>query len=234
MDNWDKKIKKRIVLFIVWTAVTAWSAFWLYDYSISNIGFSPSQPVQFSHKAHIEKYGMKCIFCHYNAEKNEFSNIPSTHACMTCHVALRNESDLIKPLNLSQDRDSTLVWKRLYRLPDFVHFSHKAHLRVGIDCSSCHGSVELTDSLSQIRRLTMKQCLACHREPEKYIMPARDVSGIFVYPSKNKNKLVRVSDKAVSEPQFGKFKKQARESFHGIDMPCALTRGPENCSACHY
>lgn len=233
MISKDIKYKRRILLGLLWLCLVSISIFYSYDYSISNLNFSPSQPLQFSHKAHIEKYGMKCTFCHYSALSQDFSNIPNTHSCMTCHVALRNSTDLMKNLNLSSDMDSVLTWNRIYRLPDFVHFSHKNHLRVGIDCGSCHGAVEQLDSMKQQTRLTMKWCLQCHREPERFITPARNVSGIFTNQDST-NKLIIQSGTAITMPVYGKLKTQAKTAENGINLPAKPGRGPENCSACHH
>lgn len=233
MRNKDFRYKRNIILGLIWIAIASISIYYSYDYSISNQNFSPTQPVAFSHKTHIEKYGMKCTFCHSTATSQDFSIIPSTHSCMTCHVALRNESELIKNLNLSSDNDSVLTWKRIYRLPDFVHFSHKNHLRAKIDCSSCHGEVEKLDSMKMQTRLTMKWCLQCHREPEKFVVPAREISGIFTN-SDTVQRLEIISGTAISRPVFGKLKNQAKRTECGINLPIKPGRGPENCSACHH
>ncbi len=234
MDKFDFIIKKKIILTIVWISMVILSVYLGYDYSISNVNYSPSQPLNFSHKAHCEKYAMKCTFCHYNAEKNEFSNIPDLKACMTCHIGVKNISEIIKPLITSYDADSIVVWNRLYKLPNFVHFNHSTHIRAMIDCSSCHGQVETIDSLYQSTRLTMKFCLDCHRNPEQLIIPAREISGIFTYSDTISKILIINSSKSISEPFTGKYKAQNRRCINGINLPIIPTKGPENCSSCHY
>lgn len=225
----DRKYKRNIILGVLWLLMVGLSVYLCYDYSISAMNFSPSQPVNFSHKAHIEKYGMKCTFCHSSATSSDYSNLPTTYSCMVCHIALRNETELIEKLNHSNDNDSVLAWNRIYRLPDYVHFSHKIHLRAGIDCSSCHGEVEKLDSMKLQKPFTMKRCLQCHRNPSAYIIPARTVSGIFT----NGKALEFSNEKAITKPAFGKFMQEAKHSVLGINLPFKPTRGPENCSACH-
>lgn len=234
MDRTDFIIKKRILLTIVWLSIVILSIYLGYDYSISNLNFSPSQPINFSHKAHVQKYGMKCTFCHYNVEKNEYSNIPTLKACMTCHVGVKNTSDIIKPLINAYDSDSIMIWNRLYKLPHFVHFNHSSHIRAMIDCSSCHGNVETIDSLYQATRLTMKFCLDCHRNPEQMIIPAREISGIFTNSDCLIKKIDMTKSESMTEPYFGNYKSQERKSVNGIKLPVKVRKGPENCSACHY
>lgn len=194
------------------------------------MNFSPSQPVAFSHKTHIEKMKLKCTFCHYDAVTKKNANIPATHNCMTCHLAFRNEAESIKPLNLSDDSDSVLIWKRLYKLPSYVHFSHKNHVNRQIDCSSCHNKVEETDSNKIMVRMTMKWCLDCHRNPELKIIPARDISGIF----KLHDTLNFQIGKPYVNPLFGKMKNKIKDNKQNITIPNDPGRGPENCSACHH
>lgn len=186
----------------------------------NNFGFEPTQSVQFSHKAHIEKYDMKCVSCHYFSIKSPSSGIPTTWDCMICHSALKNETELMKPVNYSYDENIPLSWKRVFRVPDYVHFSHEAHTRAMIDCSSCHGNVEKLDKVILQKKITMKWCLDCHREPLKYIVPARRISGIFTGEYSNFSKV-----------QYKMNNSKIKESEYGYYLPGA---GKVDCSICHY
>lgn len=233
MNSYTRKIYYRIISVSVWLVVVIISLYLAYDYSISNLNYSPSQPIAFSHKTHIEKYQMKCTFCHYNAEKGQFSNIPDLNSCMACHIGVKNISEIIKPLITSYDADSVIVWNRIYKLPDYVHFSHNSHIRANIDCSSCHGQVETIDSMMLSTRLTMNWCIQCHNQPEKYVTAPREISGIFNNKDVYDGMIEVTESKELTVPFFGKyFKNNKAES--GIDLPNKLTKGPTNCSACHY
>ncbi len=217
---------------VIWITIVIVSFYYAYDYSIANINFSPSQPIAFSHKTHISKMQMKCTFCHYDAITKDIVNIPSTHSCMTCHLAFRNEVDAMKPLNLSYDNDSVIVWNRITKLPDYVHFSHKNHINKQIDCSSCHGKVEELDSNKLTIQYTMKWCLDCHRKPELKSIPPREISGIWAISN---NKLNFQSGKDLTKPYFGSRHNSRRENEEEfIIMPSDPGFGPENCSSCHY
>lgn len=54
-------------------------------------------------------------------------------------------------------------WVRVHKLPDFVYFDHRAHVRRGIRCQQCHGPVEGFERMYQYSDLTMGWCLDCHR-----------------------------------------------------------------------
>ena len=57
----------------------------------------------------------------------------------------------------------SVEWVRVHRLPDFVYFDHRAHVRAGVACQSCHGPVETMENMRQVERLNMGWCVSCHR-----------------------------------------------------------------------
>lgn len=210
-----------IIAFLFTINFFLWSGFYRLNY-----GYEPDQPIEFSHKAHIEKYDMKCTFCHYYAEKKSFAGVPTTWDCMVCHNALKSDSEKMKKVIESADFHKPLVWNRVYKLPEYTHFNHYTHLKVMIDCSSCHGEVEKMDLIKLNQPLTMKWCLDCHRNPLKFIIPARSISGIYTdsfnYFGNIEYKLININNLSIS----------------GENQNLTLKRlpnlGPENCSACHY
>jgi Cytochrome c7 and related cytochrome c len=52
--------------------------------------------------------------------------------------------------------------RRVYKLPDFVIFSHARHVSK-LDCGDCHGDVNTQDALRIERPTTMKACVDCHK-----------------------------------------------------------------------
>lgn len=57
-----------------------------------------------------------------------------------------------------------IAWTRVYRLPDFVYFDHRAHVNTGVICQPCHGPVETMERLRQVPDLSMGWCVNCHRD----------------------------------------------------------------------
>jgi hypothetical protein len=49
-------------------------------------GYSPKQPIAFSHKQHAGDLGISCVYCHYNAGKSPHAGIPPANLCMNCHL----------------------------------------------------------------------------------------------------------------------------------------------------
>lgn len=55
-------------------------------------GYSPDQPIKFSHATHAGINKIDCQYCHDSARKSKHSAIPSTNTCMNCHAAIKNGS----------------------------------------------------------------------------------------------------------------------------------------------
>lgn len=229
--------KKSYYFWLVWFFITIIAVYYLYDYVIKNTGFMPTQPVQFSHKVHSGDFGMKCLSCHSSAENSAYSEIPTTYSCMVCHIALKNNSELVKPLNVSFDENKPIIWNRVYRVPDFTRFNHKVHLLALIDCATCHGEVEKMEKVYQSRPITMSWCIDCHRYPEKYAIPARTISGIFLADiNLDSLKFFRNKVIPIIKPEYGMWiaEKIEKEYLKDVVFPKVFSRANENCSVCHY
>jgi Cytochrome c7 and related cytochrome c len=81
-----------------------------------------------------------------------------------------------------------LVWSRVHRLPDFVHFNHSIHVAKGIGCETCHGRIDKMALTYQASPLTMEWCLDCHRHPDRYVRP-RDQVFNMAYAAVNQSDL---------------------------------------------
>ena len=56
-----------------------------------------------------------------------------------------------------------MPWVRVYDTPDYVFWSHGAHLEAKVDCVECHGRVADQDVMQQQTDVvTMLGCRRCH------------------------------------------------------------------------
>ena len=54
-------------------------------------------------------------------------------------------------------------WVQVYKVPDFVWFSHKKHdKKDGITCETCHGPVAEREVIYKEKPATMASCMECH------------------------------------------------------------------------
>jgi hypothetical protein len=141
----------------------------------TNQGIHREQPVPFSHQHHVGGLGIDCRYCHTSVETSSFAGIPPTSTCMNCHAQIWTNAAMLEPIRASFRENKPIIWSRVHRLPDFVHFNHSIHVNKGIGCASCHGRVDKMNLIYQASPLTMEWCLNCHRNPEKQIRPREEV-----------------------------------------------------------
>lgn len=157
------------------TAVIA--GFWYYgtDKHLS-VGYTPEQPVAYSHKLHAGDMGMDCRYCHNTVEQGAAAAIPPTETCMNCHATVKSGSPKLEKIRESWSKDIPVEWVRVHNLPDYVYFDHSAHLNAGVGCESCHGRVDQMHVVGQKEPLSMGWCIECHRDPSEHLRDPKDVT----------------------------------------------------------
>jgi len=134
-------------------------------------GYSPTQPIPFSHKIHPGALRMPCLYCHSGALKSRQAGIPSVEKCMNCHKVTKADSREIKKLAAVYNSGEPMQWARIHSMPDHVYFDHRPHVNSGILCQTCHGEVQTMNVVFQKMSMRMSNCLGCHRDP-KDALPA--------------------------------------------------------------
>ena len=129
----------------------------------SNEGYSPEQPIPFSHKLHAGQNKIDCKYCHVGAEKSRHAMVPAVATCMNCHTVVKTDSPHIKKIHDAWKSGKPIEWVRVHELPDFVFFTHKRHIAAGVSCETCHGDVKDMEKIVQKSPLTMGWCMECHR-----------------------------------------------------------------------
>src|SRR5262245_55387209 len=108
---------------------------------------APQQPVAYSHKVHAGTLKLKCNMCHPNRDPGETMGITAASVCMQCHSAVKTESPEVQKLTEFAKANREIKWARVYQIPSYVFFSHRAHLEAGNTCAECHGSIAERDQL---------------------------------------------------------------------------------------
>lgn len=185
-----------------------------------NVGYSPPQPIAFSHKLHAGTLKMDCRYCHSTVDKAAHAAVPPTKTCLNCHSAANPdgtvatssifvESVKLAPLHKAQQRGAGVEWVRVHNLPDFVYFDHSAHVTRGVSCVSCHGRIDKMEQVAQEEPLSMSWCLDCHRNPEPHLRPLEYVTQLDWQPEESPEVLGA----------------QLRKTWN--------INPPTNCSTCH-
>lgn len=108
--------------------------------------------------------GLVCQRCHEMPEPGASMGLPATGACMACHNSVKQDSASIQRLAQFYKNGKAVPWVRVYRVPDYVDFSHKVHLtQAKATCENCHGPVRERDVIRKETNIAMAGCMECHR-----------------------------------------------------------------------
>lgn len=139
----------------------------------TRVGYTPEQPVPFSHSLHVGTLGMQCQYCHTHVEESPHATVPPTQTCLNCHSLIKTNSLVLSQIRERGDRDPLLAdtklaveWTRVHRLPDYAYFNHAVHVKRGVRCECCHGAVNEMPVIRHDQPLSMGWCLTCHRDPQ--------------------------------------------------------------------
>lgn len=184
--RWTNKIPTYAALSIGFVAFAVIGFFWYYGSpKYTDVGFRPKQPIPYSHKLHAGDLGLDCRYCHYDIEYSPVANVPPTSVCMNCHKIIGTQNEKLLKVRESYATGQPIQWLRVHKLPDYAYFDHRAHLRAGVGCSSCHGNVAQMEVVQQVEPLSMSWCLDCHRNPDRALRPADQVTSMNWIPPKN-------------------------------------------------
>ena len=127
------------------------------------------QPIEYPHKTHVQQLKLACTSCHQRAEKDAVAGRPPTVLCLACHAGGEAKSEEVKKLQAYGEKGQEIPWKRVWRLPPHVFFSHRTHVVVAkVKCQTCHGPMEtLTRPPARaLKTLAMNDCIGCHQQWE--------------------------------------------------------------------
>lgn len=156
-------MRGRVGLAVVLGIVLAWGGWHLLATP------AVSQPVEFPHKTHLDLKDPKleCTTCHDRAEKGRMAGRPSTKKCLSCHSGADAKSTEEKKLQALAANGREIAWRRVWRLPPHVFFSHRTHVVLAqVKCQTCHGPMEtLTRPPARpLKTLAMNDCIGCHEQ----------------------------------------------------------------------
>ncbi len=190
--EWVNRVRPFAGAFLIGTP--AYLLFLLYAVGsprTTDVGYSPRQPVAYSHQVHVGKLGLDCRYCHTTVESAAFAAVPPTSVCMNCHAGIANDVESTEPLRWSMATGKPVPWVRVHDLPDYVYFDHQAHVGRGVGCVSCHGRIDRMEQVYQAKTLSMGWCLECHRDPAPQLRPVEYVTNMDWLPDEDARTLGR-------------------------------------------
>lgn len=165
-------------------------------------GYTPVQPVPYSHKLHAGNLGMDCYYCHNTVYRAAYAAIPATETCMNCHVRVKPQSPVLQPVRDSYATGQAVPWVKIHKLPSYVYFNHSSHITAGVSCVSCHGRIDQMVEVQQVKSLAMSWCLECHRNPAPNLRPVEYVTNLAWKPEGDPAELGRkiIAEKHINPP----------------------------------
>jgi hypothetical protein len=118
---------------------------------------------KFDHKAHVTDNLIGCGSCHPYARHSAVAGLASMATCMGCHKFASKEKPTIQVLAAAAEAGKPLEFRRVFREPDHVWFSHERHLSRGVRCDECHGDVAHMAQNVRVKDMHMGFCMDCHR-----------------------------------------------------------------------
>ena len=170
--KWTNKLPAMIIAggLLVGGVLTAGVTYY-FTPKYARVGYTPVQPVAFSHAIHADQLGLDCRYCHNGVEKSWYSNIPAAGTCMNCHNQVLKDDPRLALVRDSAATGKPIPWVQIHKTPDFVYFNHSVHVNRGVSCVHCHGPVNKMDEVRHTKSLGMSFCLECHRDPAAKIRP---------------------------------------------------------------
>jgi hypothetical protein len=208
------------------------------------------QPVPFSHRHHAWELGIDCRYCHVSVEKSSNAGIPPTETCMSCHSQIWTNSPLLETVRKSYETgepikfaDGSPGWNLVNKVPEFVYFNHAIHVNRGISCNTCHGAVQKMHLTWKGNSFSMKWCLSCHREPEKYLYkdaknpnlsPREQVFNLYLKQQTGEELSPRERRILNGQEQVSTTAVDVKEGHELVKELGVTTQQLADCSVCHH
>ncbi len=169
----------RIILPLLLVAVFGIFALVIVGFAYNWVSFEKPlgvQPVAFPHDIHagsglgylsdgtqVGQLNLPCVQCHLYVEKSRFATVPPMQVCKNCHQNLPARTPEQQKLKVYLDNNEAIPWVKIHNVPKHVYFSHKRHIKAGVQCESCHGDMTVVKTVTRVRSFEMGFCVSCHR-----------------------------------------------------------------------
>jgi Zn finger protein HypA/HybF involved in hydrogenase expression len=126
-----------------------------------------TQPINYSHKVHVQELEIACEDCHSNVEQNARALIPNVELCGACHVDTEAEKQDEREVAILVEKGERIPWTQVHVVPDYAYFSHRRHVTLGqLQCELCHGDVSQMEEpfTKPSVSMDMEWCMECHEQ----------------------------------------------------------------------
>ncbi len=98
-------------------------------------GYSPEQPINYSHRLHAGELQINCQFCHSASEHSQHAGIPASDVCMKCHKIVTSSFEVfqqeIKQADQEKRKPKQIVSPELRKLYDSLGLDETLQPKAG-------------------------------------------------------------------------------------------------------
>jgi len=238
---WKAFAQNQFLIIVTVIILLLSSAYFVYGYFMQvgvDQGYTPIQPIHFSHKVHAGDNKIECKYCHSSARVSKTSGIPSLNVCMNCHKSIYeykgNEAGPTQE-DLANGYTNEFYTKEIKKLYEYVGWDENEQRYTGeskpVEWVRIHNLPDFAYfNHSQHVSVAGVECQTCHgpvEEMEIMTQHAPLTMGWCVNCHRETN--VKVEGNAY----YTKIHEELSKKY-GVENLTAAQMGGLECGKCHY
>lgn len=201
-------------------------------------GYTPIQPIHYSHKIHAGDNKIECKYCHSSASVSKHSGIPSLNVCMNCHKSIyeyKGNPEGPSKEDLANGYTNEFYTAEIKKLYKAVGWDEENQKYTGdtqpVEWVQVHNLPDLAYfNHSQHVSVGGVECQTCHGPVEEMeIMTQYSPLTMAWCVNCHKETNVKVED----NEYYGKIHEELSKKY-GVDQLTVAQMGGLECGKCHY
>ena len=210
---------------------------WMMQIGIDQ-GYTPIQPIHYSHKIHAGDNKIECKYCHSSARVSKNSGIPSLNVCMNCHKSIyeyQGNPEGPTKEDLANGYTNEFYTGEIKKLYQAVGWDEENQKYTGetqpVEWVKVHNLPDFVYfNHSQHVSVAAIECQTCHGPIEEMEIVSQ-FSSLTMGWCINCHKETNV--KVEGNEYYAKIHEELSKKF-GVDQLTAAQMGGLECGKCHY
>ena len=238
---WKAFVKNQFLVLVSAIFLLLVGAYFAYGWMMQlgvDQGYTPIQPIHYSHKIHAGDNKIECKYCHSSARVSKHSGIPSLNVCMNCHKSIyeyKGNPEGPSPEDLANGYTNEFYTNEIKKLYKAVGWDEENQRYTGetepVEWVQVHNLPDLVYfNHSQHVEVAGVECQTCHGPVEEMeIMTQYSPLTMGWCVNCHKETNVKVEDNAY----YAKIHEELSKKY-GVDQLTAAQMGGLECGKCHY
>jgi len=238
---WKAFAKNQFLIIVSVIILLLSSAFFVYGYFMQvgvDQGYTPIQPIHYSHKIHAGDNKIECKYCHSSARVSKHSGIPSLNVCMNCHKSIyeyKGNEEGPSQEDLANGYTNEFYTKEIKKLYKYVGWDENEQKYTGeskpVEWIRIHNLPDFAYfNHSQHVSVAGVECQTCHgpvEEMEIMTQHAPLTMGWCINCHRETNVKVEGNE------YYAKIHEELSKKY-GVENLTAAQMGGLECGKCHY